>query len=288
MCWRQAEMHDGVGDRANLQRNAYDASVSIWDQRVDRDVVKGSPHLKHASLQAMMLQLMKRVEAMVEHTGRPLEVLDLGSGAGLASIPWLQAGAALTAVDGSSVSLGRLASRSRAFGVPAQTIVSDALDFVLRGTQEFDVVSCVSMLHHIPDYGQLVTHAVERVRPGGALFTFMDPLRYDSLPRWQHVASRAAYFTWRLGGGNYVQGAKTRWRRIRGVYSATEPGDNDEYHVQRNGVDSNALRDALVNSFDNVTVIPFWGTQSGVFQRLGEYFGWQNSFAIVATGRHQS
>ena len=117
------------------------------------------------------------------------------------------------------------------------------------------------------------------------MLTFQDPLRYDQMPRLHHVSDRASYFAWRVFQGNLGRGLKTRWRRLRGVYSSDEVVDFDEYHVVRNGVDSAAILDLLSARFANVVSFEYWSTYSGGLQRLGERLNLKSSFGILATER---
>src|SRR6185503_12413538 len=121
--------------------------------------------------------------------------------------------------------------------------------------------------------------------PGGAFLSAQDPLWY---PRRSHMSmnlDRSAYFLWRLGQGRLRRGLTTRLRRMRGVYDATNEADMVEYHVVRDGVDEDALRDLLAPAFDAVEVQRYWSTQSGLLQAFGERFCPPTTFGLVARNR---
>jgi SAM-dependent methyltransferase len=214
-----------------------------------------------------------------------MSVLDVGAGDGRASLPWFEHRVCFTAVDASAQMLSRLRARATDLGLSAETHVGGAGDFLRSAGRTFDVVSHVSMLHHVPEYVGLLEAAVAAVAPGGCLLTFQDPLRYDRLPGVDHAADRAAYFAWRLAQGNLRQGMRTRLRRLRGRYDASEAADYEEYHVVRNGVDSEVILGRLASRFAEVREVRYWATQAAPWQTLGERLGLRNCFGILALGR---
>src|SRR5258708_39169589 len=121
---------------------------------------------------------------------------------------------------------------------------------------------------------------------GVCLLNFQDPLRSDRMPLHHHFVDRASYFAWRLSQGNFKRGLKTRWRRLRGVYSPDEVVDFEDYHVVRNGLDSTQVKKALEAFFDEVEVVSYWSTYSRPLQALGERLHLVSSFGILACGRN--
>ncbi len=264
------------------------ANVSAYNNLDETGYINGAPHLKHVSVAKIYRSL---VDEAIHRIGRPPEtisVLELGAGSGLASSPWFERRVSLTAVDASDSMLQSLSARAAGYGLKPRLVVSDALEFLDSSDETFDVITHVSMLHHVPDYVGLLTRSAARVKPGGCLLTFQDPLRYDRMPFGHHFVERAAYFVWRTGQGNVERGLKTRWRRLRGVYSQSEVVDFDEYHVVRNGVDSAAIIGLLEMSFANVQTVSYWSTYSRMLQTLGRRLNLVSSFGILASGRKSS
>jgi 2-polyprenyl-3-methyl-5-hydroxy-6-metoxy-1,4-benzoquinol methylase len=264
---------------------ALSANLATYEDLDERRYVDGAPHLKHISIGGIYRSLIVDAIRSVGREPADISVLDVGAGNGLAGIPWFRRKVRLTAVDSSESMLNALRERAAIYESSPRIIVSDALDYLNTTPEKFDIVTHVSMLHHVPDYAELLRASASRTRVGGALLTFQDPLRYDAMPRWHHTADRAAYFAWRLGQGNYKRGLKTRWRRLRGVYSETETVDFDEYHVVRNGVDSDEIVDLLRERFTNVKTVAYWSTYSPLLQAAGERLGLTSSFGVLATGR---
>lgn len=267
------------------QQTALAANVSIYDAADQKDLVAGAPHLKHQVVAGLYESLVGRVVSAMGREPGTLSVLELGAGDGLAATPWFAKQVQFTAVDTSQSMLDRLYVRAKSYGGKPQTILLDASEFLESSPDLFDVVCHVSMLHHVPDYLALIRRAVAHIRPGGSLLTFQDPLRYDRIPRLHHWADRLSYFAWRITRGNYRQGLRTRIRRLRGIYSPTEEVDYGEYHVVRNGVDSDAIVSLLRPLFESVSAVTYWSTQARWLQSMGRHLGLKSSFAIVAIGR---
>jgi SAM-dependent methyltransferase len=261
------------------------ANIEAYGNFDERAYVNGAPHLKHQSIGRIYRSLCSDAISRIGRAAETISVLELGAGNGLASAPWFENRVRLTAVDSSESMLRDLAARAVDSGLQARTVARDALDFLESTHESFDIVTHVSMIHHVPDYLHLLSRSSERVGVGGCLLTFQDPLRYDHMPRLHHVIDRASYFAWRAGQGNVRRGIKTRLRRLRGVYSETEVVDFDEYHVVRNGVDSAKIVALLKPSFSAVQIVSYWSTYSGALQTLGERLRLTSSFGILASGR---
>lgn len=261
------------------------ANVAAYNSLDERAYINGAPHLKHDSVGRIYRSMVDRAVASLGPGASQATVLELGAGSGLGSTPWFEHRASLTAVDSSEQMLRLLRARGEAFGVKPVTIEADVLAFLADSRQQFDIVTHVSMLHHIPDYLDLLERSAAHVRTGGCLLTFQDPLRYDRMRRLDHAGDRGSYFAWRIFQGNVRRGLKTRWRRLRGIYSPTEVVDFDEYHVVRNGVDSAAIVDLLRPLFTQVECYEYWSTYSSPLQWLGQRLHLKCSFGILALGR---
>jgi len=264
------------------------ANVDTYEHFDERRYVNGAPHLKHDSIGKLYRSLVDTALGRIRKDPSEVDVLELGAGNGLASTPWFERKAQLTAVDSSQLMLHELARKAAPFGLTPRLIVDDVMNYLETNHDRFDIITHVSMIHHVPDYLSLLARSSSRLRDGGCLITFQDPLRYDRMPRSHRFIDRASYFAWRTGQGNLKRGVKTRWRRLRRVYSPSEVVDFDEYHVVRNGVDSEAIVKLLHESFDSVEVIAYWSTYSRALQSLGERLRLESSFGILASGRKPS
>jgi SAM-dependent methyltransferase len=248
------------------------------------DYRAGSPHLKHWHLHRRLLGEIRQVLESVRRRDLPWSVLDIGAGHGSFAEPLLAYGCTVTATEMSEPSLVVLRAR---YGSNDRFSVALDEDGSLRtlGDQKFSLVLFASVLHHIPDYEVTIRAAASRLRKGGALISFQDPLWYPSLNATHRRLSQATYLWWRLGQGSYLRGLKTRLRRITGAYDARNPSDMVEYHVVRQGVNQQRVREVLIALFGRVDTFTYWSTQSSLGQRIGEALKAENTFGVVATDR---
>jgi SAM-dependent methyltransferase len=86
----------------------------------------------------------------------PGSVLDVGSGAGAASLPLLPRATSLTAVDTDPEMLEKLSERSSAAGIAARTMVGRWPEAALDAGPA-DVVTCHHVLYNVPDVRPFVT-----------------------------------------------------------------------------------------------------------------------------------
>jgi hypothetical protein len=98
-------------------------------------------------------------------------------------------------------------------------------------------------------------------------------------------ADKAAYYVWRLGQRNIMQGLATRARRIRGQYDEGNPADMVEYHVVRDGVDDAALQQLLEGRFRSTELWTYWSTQAPLLQSGGSRLGARTTFGLTGRDR---
>jgi len=248
------------------------------------DYDKGSPHLRHTTLRSMVEgRLKKLVDASIAETGA-CRVLEIGAGHGTFTRCLLDAGATVTVTEASSASAQQLRDT---FGDAIEVIHDETGEGILDSGREWDIAVMTAVLHHIPDYVAFLDRLCGLLRTGGALFTVADPLYYPRMPKRTHRTVRGFYLTWRVFQGGYRRGLATRWRRLRGVYDETNPSDLVEYHVVRDGVDEEAIRELLEPRFEAFEVFSYWASQAPIFQKWGERTSMVCDFGLVASGKSQ-
>lgn len=248
------------------------------------DYVKGSPHLRHRRLRSMVEdRLTELVRDTVMRTGS-CHVLEIGAGHGTFTDTLLSAGATVTVTEVSRASADHL---RRHYADDERVEVFHDVDgeSVFSLDRHVDAVTCISLLHHIPDYVDFVRRLAAMTAEGGWFYSVQDPTWYPRRTLATRVLGRGAYFVWRLGQGEVRRGLATRWRRLRGQWSETEPSDLVEYHVVRQGVDEQLLRTELARSFAEVEVFTYWSTQSPLLQRVLSPLRLRSDFGLAATGR---
>jgi SAM-dependent methyltransferase len=187
----------------------------------------------------------------------------------------------VTAVDISQTQLDALGKKCAQFAERIELRCEDVA-VALREERCYDIVSALSLLHHIPDYMSLVRQAIARLSPHGQFFSFQDPLRYDTVGAFTNAFSEISYLSWRVFKGDIWGGFTRRVRRSRGVYLPDCLYDNAEYHVTRNGVDQDALCNLSEKLGCSCTIVRYFSTQSGFFQPVGSALKLENTFAVIA------
>jgi len=269
-----------MDDQAN--RVATLANIVAYDSAAARRYIDGAPHVKHSSLKRLYGKLVVQVyEFAATHATHP-KVLDLGAGEGSATLPFLEIGAKVTAVDASKRQLNELLNKYERFSNRLEVRCGDVNEFLKSKNDSYDIIVASSFLHHVPDYIGLIREAITLLTPCGQFFLFQEPLRYDSLGRFTTAFNTLAYFSWRVFGGDLVRGFKRRVRRGRGIYLHDSLEDNAEYHVIRNGVDQDAITNLLKEKGFDCNLVHYFSTQSRIFQPIGASLSIKNTFAMIA------
>jgi SAM-dependent methyltransferase len=258
------------------------ANAATYTEGVTAAYVDGAPHVKHPSLRTLYGELVVRVFDRARETSPEPRVLDLGAGEGSVTLPFLELGGRVTAVDISPSQLEALKRRCARFGARLETRCLDIHDALSSPDGAYDVVVVNSFLHHVPDYLSMIGRAAALLAPRGQFFSFQDPMRYDGLGSFTRSFGRLAYLSWRVRRGDVWGGLLRRLRRARGVYRPDSVHDNAEYHVTRNGVDQDAVRDFLSARGFECEVVRYFSTQSRLFQPLGELLGLKDTFSVLA------
>jgi len=97
-------------------------------------------------------------------------IVDIGCGGGILSESMAAAGATVTGIDLAerSLQVARLHGLESGVAVDYQNISAE--DLALAHPGQFDVVTCMEVLEHIPDPGSIVRACATLVKPGGWVF----------------------------------------------------------------------------------------------------------------------
>jgi SAM-dependent methyltransferase len=250
----------------------------------DHDYAAGSPHIRHYPLRSRIVeQLQESVRRILDARGS-CRVLEVGAGHGTFTDHIAAAGAQVEVTEMSAPSAAELRRRFR--HNPAITVVDDPDGSRALNGEQVDLVVCLSVLHHIPDYLLAVRGMLARVRPGGGFVSFQDPLWYPRRSWLSRRVERAAYLAWRLPRGDFGRGLATTVRQARGVHDESEPSDMVEYHTMRDGLDERALVELLEPHFADVRLVTYWSSQGHLPHTLGALAHLPNTFGLVATDHH--
>lgn len=267
----------------NTYRIAALANAAVYNSEFTKKYANGAPHIKHLSLRKLYAKLAIQVYDYANKFTDSPKVLDLGAGEGSTTLQFLELGAQVTAVDSSKSQLASLKNKCGSFKNRLEVYSQDVEKFLnSNNNTSYDIVVVGSFLHHIPDYLGLIRKIIAPLPPHGQFFSFQDPLWYDSVGKLTKAFSDFSYFSWRIFQGDVIEGIKRRMRRARGIYLDHCESDNAEYHVARNGIDQNAVAALFQKERFYYEIIPYFSTQSSVFQPLGSFLGLTNTFAVIA------
>ena len=96
--------------------------------------------------------------------------LDIGCGGGILAEAMAGAGASVTGIDMADKPLGVARLHQLESGAEVEYLKSTAEDLATRHSGQFDVVTCLEMLEHVPSPSRVIASVAELVRPGGHVF----------------------------------------------------------------------------------------------------------------------
>jgi 2-polyprenyl-3-methyl-5-hydroxy-6-metoxy-1,4-benzoquinol methylase len=261
------------------------ANKAVYDSQSSQKYIDGAPHIKHSMLRSLYGELVVTIyDFAATYTNTPT-LLDMGAGEGSVTLPFLELGAKVTAIDISENRLKALqekcANYSGNLEVTCQNVFDAIKSIQLKGRQ-YDIIVANSFLHHIPDYLELIREAAVVLSPHGQFFSFQEPVQYDSMGRFTIIFSTLAYLSWRTLKGDIIGGLKRRIRRSSGVYLNDCHYDYADYHAIRDGVNQNAIFELFKELGFECIIMCYFSTQSCIWQRIGTALGIENTFAVIA------
>ncbi len=98
-------------------------------------------------------------------------ILDIGCGGGIFAEQLAKLGANVTGIDLAEDSLNVAKLHALESGIKNVTYVKTSVeDFAHQNSEQFDVVTCLEMLEHVPDPESVVRAAIQACKPGGKVF----------------------------------------------------------------------------------------------------------------------
>ncbi len=99
-----------------------------------------------------------------------MKILDVGCGGGILSESMAREDAAVTGIDLAEKSLRVARLHGLESGIKVDYQLISAEDMAERHPGEYDIVTCMEMLEHVPDPGSIVRACAQMVKPGGWVF----------------------------------------------------------------------------------------------------------------------
>jgi 2-polyprenyl-6-hydroxyphenyl methylase / 3-demethylubiquinone-9 3-methyltransferase len=98
------------------------------------------------------------------------QVLDVGCGGGLLAEAMAARGARVTGIDRVAAALAAAATHAGAKGLRINYRHATAEAWAQGHAGQYDIVTCMELVEHVPDPARLVRACAQLVRPGGHLF----------------------------------------------------------------------------------------------------------------------
>ena len=97
-------------------------------------------------------------------------VVDVGCGGGILTEAMVKTGATVTGIDmgEAGLNVARLHAMESALNIDYQQITAEA--FSKTHTAQFDIVTCLEMLEHVPEPQKVIEACYNMVKPGGAVY----------------------------------------------------------------------------------------------------------------------
>lgn len=97
-------------------------------------------------------------------------VVDIGCGGGILSEAMAAAGAKVTGVDMADAPLAVARLHQAGSGTDVEYLLTDAETLAAERPGEYDIVTCLELLEHVPRPSKVVTACATLVRPGGDVY----------------------------------------------------------------------------------------------------------------------
>lgn len=98
------------------------------------------------------------------------KALDVGCGGGILAESMATSGAQVTGIDMAEGSLAVARLHQIESGAPVEYLQATAEELAIQRAGQFDIVTCLEMLEHVPSPPQVIAAVTQLVRPGGHVF----------------------------------------------------------------------------------------------------------------------
>ena len=98
------------------------------------------------------------------------KIVDIGCGGGILTEALARKGAQVTGIDVGDLSLKVAKMHLNESKLEIDYQMTTAEDFAIEHAGEFDIVTCLEMLEHVPDPASIIAAASTLLKPGGQLF----------------------------------------------------------------------------------------------------------------------
>ncbi len=97
-------------------------------------------------------------------------VIDIGCGGGILAESMAKAGATVTGIDMHKAIIDAAKLHQHESGTEVEYLQITAEEIAAERKEQYDVVTCLEMLEHVPDPASIIRACADLVKPGGHLF----------------------------------------------------------------------------------------------------------------------
>jgi 2-polyprenyl-3-methyl-5-hydroxy-6-metoxy-1,4-benzoquinol methylase len=127
------------------------------------------PEIYNRVEQKRLVRSLEKVSGLISNKGE--KVLDFGAGIGVITGKLLRMGYEVTAVDISKEMCEVLRNKYADFAKKgALHVVNSTIENVDFSPEEFDLITCYAVLHHLPDYEQVIRKVAQYLKRGGIIY----------------------------------------------------------------------------------------------------------------------
>jgi ubiquinone/menaquinone biosynthesis C-methylase UbiE len=172
----------------HLQERIHEANVSVHKFEAEYYEFL-HPEVYSPQEQKRIASVLKMVDRLVE--GNQKRALDFGAGTGNLTGKLLDMDYTVTAIDISAEMCAILKKKYSAhLKAKKLVVINSPIEDVSFGNGEFDLITCYSVLHHLPDYLGAIQRLSGFLKKGGAMY-----LDHEASPfYWKNEAQSLANF----------------------------------------------------------------------------------------------
>lgn len=126
--------------------------------------LNGSNRALHA-INSPRLEFILNTTALTEK-----KVLDIGCGGGILAESMAKQGAHVTAIDMAHELLNVAKEHAEEQSLNIDYQLTSAEELAVKMPQQFDVITCMEMLEHVPDPKAVITACAQLIKPSGLIF----------------------------------------------------------------------------------------------------------------------
>jgi 2-polyprenyl-3-methyl-5-hydroxy-6-metoxy-1,4-benzoquinol methylase len=155
----------------NLQEKIHEANVAVHRFEAKYyELIHPEVYNRHE--QKRIRSTLKMVDNLVlDNHVNTKRALDVGAGTGNLTFKLLQMGYEVTATDISTEMCEILEKKCRNYLEAKKLfVVNSPIEDVNFGKDEFDLITCYSVLHHLPDYADVIKRLCDLLKKGGVMY----------------------------------------------------------------------------------------------------------------------